>query len=327
MQIAIELDTVGKTYRPRNQPSISAVAGISLQIPAGQVLAIFGGPGAGKTTLVKLIGGLLAPTTGSVRIFGLDVIRQRRAAMCHVGTVLAGAWHVSWHRTVWDALLADGRRRGLPGTVLEPRAASLLDALELLAQSDRPVRRCRPATWTRLAIATALLPDPPILVLDEPMLGLDGPAAKILMARIAALAHEREKTLVVTSRDLSTVREQCDRVVLLNQGELVFDRPATALRALGHEALYRITVKGHLDGDWSDWFDGLRITPTDDGETILTGPIADQAALHGLLMKVRDLGLPLLSLSHVEPEIGDVLGLLRSSAGPAERVTKERTAR
>ena len=66
--------------------------------------------------------------------------------------------------------------------------------------------------------------------------------------------------------------------------------------------IYRITLKGHLDSEWSDWFDGLTVTPVDNGETILTGPIVDQTALHGVLIKIRDLGLPLLSLTRTEPE-------------------------
>jgi hypothetical protein len=71
-----------------------------------------------------------------------------------------------------------------------------------------------------------------------------------------------------------------------------------------HERLevYRITVKGHLDSEWSDWFDGLTITLVDNGETILSGPVVDQTALHGVLIKIRDLGLPLLGLMRIEPE-------------------------
>ena len=65
---------------------------------------------------------------------------------------------------------------------------------------------------------------------------------------------------------------------------------------------YRITIKGHLDHEWSDWFDGLEITIGDNGETILSGPLVDQAALHGVLIKIRDLGLPLLSLALIEPK-------------------------
>ena len=73
-----------------------------------------------------------------------------------------------------------------------------------------------------------------------------------------------------------------------------------------HE-IYQIVVKGHLSSDWLEWFDGLAIVQTSTGETILSGPLADQAALHGVLIKVRDLGLPLLSLTHIEPERPDVL--------------------
>ena len=66
--------------------------------------------------------------------------------------------------------------------------------------------------------------------------------------------------------------------------------------------VYRIILKGHLDPEWSDWFDGLTITLADNGETMLTGPLIDQTALHGVLIKIRDLGLPLLSLTRIETE-------------------------
>ena len=71
--------------------------------------------------------------------------------------------------------------------------------------------------------------------------------------------------------------------------------------------VYRIIIKGHLDNEWSDWFDGLTIILVDNGETILTGPIVDQTALHGVLIKIRDLGLPLLSLTRVEPDESKLL--------------------
>jgi hypothetical protein len=73
-----------------------------------------------------------------------------------------------------------------------------------------------------------------------------------------------------------------------------------------HEpGLYEIRIKGHLDNRWADWFDGLTITLEDNGETLLTGPVVDQAALHGLLRKVRDLGMPLLSVTRVRPGQAD----------------------
>jgi hypothetical protein len=76
----------------------------------------------------------------------------------------------------------------------------------------------------------------------------------------------------------------------------------TAGQESKRQEIYQIIVKGVLDGKWSDWFDGMEITPQPSGETILTGPIADQAALHGLLQKIRDMGLPLVSVGPVEIE-------------------------
>jgi hypothetical protein len=73
----------------------------------------------------------------------------------------------------------------------------------------------------------------------------------------------------------------------------------------GETMVYQIRLKGHLDSQWTDWFGGLTITLEDNGHTLLTGPVIDQAALHGLLKKVRDLGMPLLSVICVEPERGD----------------------
>jgi hypothetical protein len=76
------------------------------------------------------------------------------------------------------------------------------------------------------------------------------------------------------------------------------------------QEVYQIIVKGHLDSEWSDWFDGLTITLVDNGETILSGPVVDQTALHGVLIKIRDLGLPLLALNRIEPANGKECNLL-----------------
>src|SRR6266516_7199085 len=89
------------------------------------------------------------------------------------------------------------------------------------------------------------------------------------------------------------------------------------------QEVYQIVVKGHLDSEWSDWFDGLTITLVDNGETILFGPIVDQTALHGVLIKIRDLGLPLLGLSRIEPERGKESNLLmRAEAGERDGCRK-----
>jgi hypothetical protein len=82
----------------------------------------------------------------------------------------------------------------------------------------------------------------------------------------------------------------------------------------GQPAIYQIRLKGHLGSQWTDWFDGLTIALEEDGETLLTGPVADQAALHGLLKKVRDLGIPLISVVPAEPGFSAALGALPPTA-------------
>ena len=85
--------------------------------------------------------------------------------------------------------------------------------------------------------------------------------------------------------------------------------------------IYQIRIKGHLASQWSDWFEGLTITLEENGETLLTGPVVDQAALHGLLKRVRDLGMPLLSVNRIEPgqvDTGDIEQLEGASSGSAE---------
>jgi hypothetical protein len=89
-----------------------------------------------------------------------------------------------------------------------------------------------------------------------------------------------------------------------NEYKLMANKPTSDIDP-AQPAIYQIRVKGHLDRHWADWFGGLTITPEDNGETRLTGAVVDQAALHGVLKKVRDLGMPLLSVSRVEPDQAD----------------------
>ena len=79
--------------------------------------------------------------------------------------------------------------------------------------------------------------------------------------------------------------------------------------------VYQIRIKGHLGSQWSDWFEGLSITQEEDGDTLLTGPVIDDAALHGLLKKVRDLGMPLISVIRLDPDASDVAGQEKTNAG------------
>jgi ABC-type multidrug transport system ATPase subunit len=245
MSVAIKLDGLSKTYRRRRgHPAVSAVTCLCLSVRAGQVQGLLGHAGAGKTTTLKVIGGILKPTAGRVLVNGHDVVRERDAARRQVNVALAGS----------------------------------------------------PELTTRA------LPAKPILLLDEPALGQDPLELK---GQLRTLACERGTTVVLATQSLDVARELCDRVAVLSYGRLVAEREARFLEngSLGRE-FYQIRVKGHLKGSWARWFEDLALTAEGNGEMVLSGPIVDQAALFGVLTKLRDLGLPLLSVSRCEADLG-----------------------
>ena len=158
----------------------------------------------------------------------------------------------------------------------------------------------------RLSLARALMSDAPILLLDEPTHGLSVPEAGEVIAAVRAV-HTPGRTIVLATSHLAIACDLCDRVAILQGGRLVMEQAVPDLLDLLRQERYQIVLKGHLDQRWADWFDGLTMTHTRQGETVLSGVLADQAALHGLLIKVRNLNLPLLAVNRIEPDMDDTL--------------------
>jgi ABC-2 type transport system ATP-binding protein len=307
---AIETRALSKTFRTRHALPTHAVARLSLEVPIGQFVGVVGAPSSGKSTLLQLIGGVLRPTTGSANLFGYDVIRQSFDARALVRLVSVDARAIHRRSTLRETVLASVDRGDRRSAALEPRVPCILERLGLPESARLAPWPGAPSIWVRLGLAVALMADPKILLLDEPAAGLDETDARIFMGTLAEIAHVHVKTVIIATRQVGLVRDYCDRIVGLDRGQLVFDCLGVDFRRLRLTDVYRITVGGQLDDDWSDWFDGMCVVSTNAGATILTGPVPDQSALHGLLTKVRDLGLPLLSLSRVEHEAFDVLGQL-----------------
>jgi ABC-2 type transport system ATP-binding protein len=313
---AIEMLGLSKTYRPPASAPVHAVVHVTLSAPAGQVVGVLGPNAAGKTTLLKLIAGMARPTAGNVQVQGHDVVRERALALRQLGVALEGGPPRRSQASVWECLLHDGQWMQVGGVELKERAARLLHELDLWERRDEPLHTYSSTMQRKVALARALLADPPIVVFDEPMQALDERSARAVQQWIADLAHERGKTVLLTTCQPSVASAICDRVVLMRQGRLVADLPAAELRMLLRSTQYQIRVKGQLGSQWSEWFDGLTVLPVGGDETILRGTIVDQAALHGLISKVRDLALPLLAVRREELSLDDVLARLTQSTAP-----------
>src|SRR5215471_10814958 len=302
---AFELTELSKIYGRSKGTPVHAVENLSLAVPAGQVVGLLGPNGAGKTTTIKMMCGLVTPTSGRVRLNGYDVARERPMAVRQVGAVLEGARNVYWSLSAWQNLLYFGRLKGLSSRLIVPRAESLLRSLDLWERRHQAVGGFSRGMQQKVAISAALITDPPILLLDEPTLGLDVQTAHTVKDWVAQLAHEQGKTIVLTTHQLALAQELADRVAIIHQGHLLTDLPVHKLLARFRKDLYEIRLGGSLDSSASSWLDGFSVT-SEDGESSIRGPIPDQVRLYDLLTQVRMQHLPLIAVELVEPNLEDV---------------------
>ena len=228
-QIAIQVHNLSKTYRTRKGEAIDAVRNVSLTIPTGQVFGFLGPNGAGKTTTIKMICSLIKPTAGSVTLNGIDVARNRRAAMLQTGAVLEGTRNVHWTLSAWDNLLYFGHLKGISGSILRSRAEWLLKELDLWDRRSNLVRTFSRGMQQKVAIGCALVNDPPIILLDEPTLGLDVHAARTVKALVTQLAKDNGKTVVLTTHQLDMAQELCQHVAIISKGRIIADHPVEEL--------------------------------------------------------------------------------------------------
>jgi ABC-2 type transport system ATP-binding protein len=222
-----------------------------------------------------------------------------------VGAVLEGARNVYWSLSAWQNLLYFGRLKGLPRRLILPRAEYLLRSLDLWEWRHQAVGGFSRGMQQKVAIAAAMITDPPILLLDEPTIGLDVQTARTVKGWIARLAHEQGKTIVLTTHQLALAQELCDRVAIMRQGRLLTDLPVQELLALFRQDLYEIRLGSPLDASASPWLKGFSVTSAD-GRSSLRGPIPDQDRLYDLLARVRAQHLPLIAVEPVEPDLEDV---------------------
>ena len=300
---------MGKSGTP-----IYAVRDLSLAVSWGQVFGLLGPNGAGKTTTIKTLCGLVEPTSGRVWVDGIDPWRRRSAAVRQIGAVLEGTRNVHWTLSAWDNLLYFGHLKGLWGKALRVRAEQLLRELELWDRRTDLVRTYSRGMQQKVAVGCALIADPPVVLLDEPTLGLDVQAARAVKEMIARMAREQHKTVVLTTHQLDMAQELCDRVAIIRQGSLVANQPVGDLLRLFSGEHYEIRVEGKLPPTLSAQLEGWTVRE-ENGLTVLSGDIADQDALYDVLNQLRAAGLPLLAAQRAEPDLEEVFVRLLADSG------------
>jgi ABC-2 type transport system ATP-binding protein len=194
-----------------------AVDGLDLTVEAGEAVGYIGANGAGKSTTIKMLVGILVPTSGTVTTAGLHPLKQRRALARRIGVVFGQRSQLWWDLPVRESFSILSAIHSLSAADERTRTAELVDMLEM------GVRQLSLGQRMRAEVAAALLHRPELLILDEPTIGLDVLSKQRLREFLVAQRREHGTTLLLTTHDMGDVERLCDRILVVDHGRLAFD--------------------------------------------------------------------------------------------------------
>ncbi|MBU6206397.1 MAG: ABC transporter ATP-binding protein [Alphaproteobacteria bacterium] len=233
-QAAIDIRKLEKTYAGGKQ----ALKGVSFEVPRGQIFGLLGPNGAGKSTLINILAGLVKKTGGAASIWGFDIDAHPRNAKRSIGIVPQEILFDPFF-TPLEALEIQAGLYGVPKR--DRRSMELLKAVHLEDKANAYSRTLSGGMKRRLLVAKAMVHSPPILVLDEPTAGVDVELRQQLWAYVREL-HARGTTIVLTTHYLEEAEELCDRIAIINHGELIANKPVRELLGMAQEKAVEIMV-------------------------------------------------------------------------------------
>ena len=236
----IEVQNLTKRY-----PTQVAVSDVSFSVREGEILGFLGPNGAGKTTTMRVLTGFLPPSSGTARIAGHDIVRQSREARASLGYLPESAALYPEMR-VREYLAFRARLEGVSGPELTRRVGEAIARCLLEEVADRKVENLSKGYRQRAALAGALVHEPPVLILDEPTVGLD--PAQIIRIRETIRALGRERAVLLSTHILPEVDAVCDRVLIIDRGRIVAEgTPQELRRRLAGSPTVRVSIRGPVE--------------------------------------------------------------------------------
>lgn len=246
-----------KLFKKTEKSEFKAVDGVDFEIRKGEIFGLLGPNGAGKTTTIKMITGLLSPTSGSVSVMGNDVDKKPLVALKSIGTVLAGDRSVYWKLTARENLEYFGALYGCNRAEAKKRTNELLKKLQLEEKADELVEKYSTGMKQKVALGKALIPNAPVVLLDEPTLGLDPQSALNLRELILEIKNEG-RTVLLTTHYMEEADFLCDRIAIIDGGKIIaLDTPENLKRSLNEIKTIKIDVTTVTDKLISD-IEGLK---------------------------------------------------------------------
>lgn len=264
-QIIVETKGVGKDFKTRKRDTsglasavksfikpeyktVTAVDSVDLSLHAGEIRALIGPNGAGKSTLIKMLCGVLFPSRGIIRCFGMEPWKDRVAYVRKIGAVFGQKSQLMWDLPPIDTFTINKKIYRIPDAQYA-RSLDYFDSLfGLSGFRNRSVRSLSLGERMRCELVAALLHEPELVFLDEPTIGMDILAKDMVRSFVREVNRDRGVTFILTTHDLGDVENLCNRVSVINQGQLVFDRSMDALQGtIGSGKILELTFSRPLD--------------------------------------------------------------------------------
>jgi sodium transport system ATP-binding protein len=238
----IEAKRLAKQFQDKKRGTIRAVDGVSFHCQAGQVYGLLGANGAGKTTALRLLATILEPTDGTALVAGYDVVTQAEKVRANVG-FLSTATALYGRLSAREMVEYFGRLHGLDEALLRRRLDEIFRRLEMDEFRDRRCDQLSTGMKQKVSIARTLVHDPPVMVFDEPTLGLDVMAARTIVSFIRE-CREHGKTVIFSTHVMTEAEKLCDTIGIIHNGRLLAEGTLAQLRErFSEEGLEEIFVR------------------------------------------------------------------------------------
>ncbi|MFQ7752622.1 MAG: ATP-binding cassette domain-containing protein [Acutalibacteraceae bacterium] len=231
-----------KLRRSKSAEVFRAVDNITFDIGAGEVVGYIGPNGAGKSTTIKMMCGILTPTSGELTVNGLVPYKNRQKNARQIGVIFGQKSQLWWDLPITSSLKLYQKMYEIPDDVYHERYMQLCDMLELDEFADRPVRTLSLGQRMRGELAAAVLHRPPVLILDEPTIGMDVVVKERIRAFLKELNRAYGTTILLTTHDMTDIEKVCARAIMINKGKKLFDGTLEALRQ-NSRSDSRVTVR------------------------------------------------------------------------------------
>ncbi|HEP6115074.1 TPA: ATP-binding cassette domain-containing protein [Streptococcus pyogenes] len=219
-----------KSFVHPQREIFEAVKDLSFEVPKGQILGFIGANGAGKSTTIKMLTGILKPTTGYCRINGKIPQDNRQDYVRDIGAVFGQRTQLWWDLALQETYVVLKEIYDVPEKAFRKRMDFLNEVLDLNEFIMDPVRTLSLGQRMRADIAASLLHNPKVLFLDEPTIGLDVSVKDNIRRAITQINQEEETTILLTTHDLSDIEQLCDRIIMIDKGQEIFDGTVTQLK-------------------------------------------------------------------------------------------------